>query len=220
MEYFPIRLGTLRPSVALPFDVYVPVAERPVHYLKKHEEPDVDRLAKLKAKGVKKLWILPEDESSYLSYLDAGLGDLRPDSSLKSTQKSEIAHGALASVAAGASEMLSSPQHYMASEVRVGKVVQYLRQEQAALREMLGASGFSLDDTQHAANVASIALGLAAKHGIHDVKELTELGLAALLHDVGLEGMDLPRDLKPSEYTFPVFPGKSGWPRCPFVSRS
>jgi len=145
---------------------------------------------------------MPADEAVYLSYLDAGLGELSSSvSSLKGAQKAELAHGALVSVASNAGAILDSPQEYVASEVRVGKVVQFLRQEQGVLREMLGASGFALDDTQHAANVASIALGLAASQGIQDVKELTELGLAALLHDLGREGMNLPVGVKPSELT-------------------
>jgi HD-GYP domain-containing protein (c-di-GMP phosphodiesterase class II) len=205
MDFFPIRLGTLRPSVALPFDVYVPVAGHPVHYLKKKEEPDVERLSKLKAKGVKKLWIQPSDESVYLEYLDAGLGELSAPPKAgavgAANQKAELAHGALVSIAEGAEQMVDSPQEYVASEVRVGKVVQFLRQEQGALRGMLGASGFSLDDTQHAANVASIALALAARHGIQDTKELTELGLAALLHDWGREGLGLPEGVKVADYS-------------------
>ncbi|MEK6579019.1 MAG: HD domain-containing phosphohydrolase, partial [Bdellovibrionota bacterium] len=74
---------------------------------------------------------------------------------------------------------------YQRTEVRVGKIVEFLTSEKGAIRGILGATGCSIDNFQHSASVSSLTLALAMKVGIQDPQELLDLALAGLLHDIG-----------------------------------
>lgn len=196
MEFIPVRIGTLRPWHPVNFDVFIKIGERHVHYIKKEDPFDGDRIASLKAKGVKKLFVPKEAESHYLAYLDAGLSQLG-DNKVSLNDRAEIARDAITTTAEGAAEKVQTEAGYRATENQVGKVLDFLVSEQGAMRQMLSSSGFATDVSQHAANVVSLSVKLASSQGLPSADLLT-IGVAALIHDIGKEslGLDLaiPRE--------------------------
>lgn len=196
MEFIPVRIGTLRPWQPVSFDVFIKIGERHVHYIRKEDPFDGDRIASLKAKGVKKLFVPKEAEGLYLAYLDAGLEQLK-DTKLTMNDRADIARDAITTTAEGAAEKIQTEAGYRATEGQVGKVLDFLVSEQSAMRQMLSTSGFATDASQHAANVVSLSVKLASSLGLPS-SDLLMIGTAALIHDVGKEslGLDLsiPRE--------------------------
>jgi HD-GYP domain-containing protein (c-di-GMP phosphodiesterase class II) len=184
-KFVPIRLGTLRGASVASFDIYVPVSDHHVHYIKISDTIDLDRLSKLKAKGIKKLFIPRDQEETYLKYLDEGLGQLS-NSTVPIEKRSESANAALVTLSEGASRAVETEAGYKSTQVQIGKVMDFLEAEKGAARSIMSAVGISEDIHQHCASVATLSLAMAQSFGVKDINHLLELGMAAMLHDVGL----------------------------------
>lgn len=193
----PVRLGTLRIGTPVTFDLFIKVGDRFLHYLRTQDEIDAELLGNLKRKGVKKLFIDETSEPQYLSYLESGLNQLGADSSLSKDEKAALAKDSLTSDSENALKNIATEQGYRSTENRVQKVVDFLLSDKGAVNAILSTSGVSSDAFVHSANVATMSLGLASLLGLTSSQSQTELGLAALLHDME----KLPSALKPLNAT-------------------
>lgn len=199
MEFVPIRIKTLVPNSQVLFDIYIQLGERYVHYISKQDEFDGARIEKLKAKGVKKLYIPTEAEESYLEYLDQGLEGLGSQE-VSSEDKGALANDTLVTAAEIGERMIESQIKFTKTGENVGKIIDYLTNENEALKNILKASDVHPDNAQHCATVASLSMGLAMKLGIEEKEHLSNLGLGALLHDIGLKKIeDLDPNMNPEE---------------------
>jgi HD-GYP domain-containing protein (c-di-GMP phosphodiesterase class II) len=194
MAFIPVHLNTLRPGEPVPFDLHLrlsTVDDHYVHYLKKMDPIDLDRFEKLKSKGVKKVFIQDHEEDSYLDYLDKGL-DVLEQENISSTEKASLTKDTLNTQAENAERSLENEKAYNRMQGQLGKIVDFFTSDKSALKNVLSASGIAVDTSQHSANVTSLALGIAAKAGITDSKDLLDLGIACLVHDIGLKKLNLP----------------------------
>jgi HD-GYP domain-containing protein (c-di-GMP phosphodiesterase class II) len=199
MELIPVRIGTLRPWQPVNFDVFIKIGDRHVHYIKKDDPFDGDRIASLKAKGVKKLFVPKEAENSYLAYLDMGLTQLK-DSQLTLNDRADIARDGMITAAEHAKERIQTEAGFRATEGQVNKVLEFLVSEQGAMRQILSSSGFATDISQHAANVVTLSVKLATQQALPS-PEILSLGVAALIHDVGKEDLGLDPTLAREKMT-------------------
>lgn len=195
MNYVPVSTSTLRPGVALMFDVYIFYEETYLKYRTSQETFEENKLQQFLNKKIKKVFILDSDEQSYLKYLESALDQLQ-DEKVDSKQKAEFAKDTMQSEAENIEKNLDNEQAYKNTRNRITKVINFLSNEKDALKNVLGSAGIALDDSQHGANVASLALGLAAKLDWPDPAEVQDLGIAALVHDMGKKklGIDPNKD--------------------------
>ncbi len=143
-----------------------------------------ERLKNLKSKGVRKLFIRPEDEKNYLNYLERGLETLS-DKSKDISQRGAMAHDAMVMAAENAERNLETQAGFDAQKRQFDKISDFIVSDRHAIKNILASAGISVDTGHHAANVSSLCLAVASKYGITDKTELFELGTAALLHDIG-----------------------------------
>lgn len=199
MEYLPVRINTLRPDSVLNFDIYIPVGQRYVHYMRKTDEVDGERLKNLKSKKIRKVYIEESAEDFYLDYLDQGLDDL-VSSDAPIEEKANAVHDSLTTSAENAERSLETEEGYKRMENQFQKVTDFLMSDKGAIKRILESAGKSLDNFQHAATVASMSLGVATAIGL-DAHEILELGIAALLHDIGKTKLDFDPMLPMSKMT-------------------
>lgn len=190
LQFIPVRLNTLRGGDTIRFDVFIRVGEKMIHYLRRAESFDQERLRSLKAKGVRKLFILTQAEPDYLRYLDEGIQSLG-DGRVLLEERAAVANDALMNLSASAERSFESETRYREMEGRVQKVIGFVRSENGAALSMLRQSGVAGDELQHAANVVTLSLMLAAKVKITQPKEIVNLSIAALMHDIGKAGLNL-----------------------------
>lgn len=193
MPYIPVHLNTLRPNHKITFDIHLKLADETdhfVHYIKKSDEFDLSRFQKLQQKGVKKVFILDTDEELYLNYLDEGLSDLQ-DNSVSVAEKSVLTRDALNTQAENAERSLETEKGYNRMQSQLNKIVTFFTSDRSAFKGMLSASGVAADNSQHSANVTSLALGIATLSGIAEPKELLDLGVACLVHDIGAKKLGI-----------------------------
>lgn len=182
--YYPIRLNTLRSDEKVSFDVYLKLGVKYLHYTHSQDEMEGLRLKNLKSKGVRKLFIRSEDEDTYLKYLEVGLSTLS-DTNRDINDRGALAHDTMIIAAENAVKNLETEEGFNNQRKQIDQVTSFILSDKNALKSMLNSAGISVDNNHHAANVSSLALGVAGKMGVTDKLEILELGTAALLHDIG-----------------------------------
>lgn len=184
MPYCPIRVGTLRADAPITFDVYIPIGDRMLHYMRVHDEIDADRLDSLTRKQVEKLYIKVEEMPAYEQYLNQGLDQLQnPEMPIE--ERATIAHDTMTTAAENAEQSLDNQEAFKSLESQLTKVQNFLLGEAGALESVLGVAGVSDDIFQHSATVSSLAVSLGQELGIRDAGKFVDIGVAGLLHDFG-----------------------------------
>ncbi len=184
MEHVPIRVSTLRGDQAIDFDAYVKINEKYILYLRKGDSFEGDRLQRLKAKKLKKMFILPEAEESYRTYLQRNIEMAYDKNSGKDiNNRAEIIQGNQQSNAEAVMENPENVATYNETKDAAAKFVQFLDQEEQSLSSIMNIKNADQNIAHHGVTVSSLSIALAKKVGVTDPKQLQLLSLGALLHD-------------------------------------
>ena len=168
--YFPIRLNTLRSDEAVTFDVFIKIGNRYLHYTHQNDTLEAARIKNLKSKGLRKLFILENNEDLYLLYLESGLQGLS-NQAIAIDEKAE--------------HNLETEQGYKTQKQQLSYINDFIINQKGAIKEILKVAGVSLDTNQHSATVSSLCIAVANKVEDISKEDIFDLGVAALLHDLG-----------------------------------
>jgi len=188
-EYLPVRIGTLRGDIVLNFNLYILVSDRFVHYIKKNDPFEKERLSRLKTKGTKKLFIPLNEEPQYLEYLDQGLEKLISDPA-PLADKAHLVNENISGLIENPEQTIKTEKEFKRASHQMGKIAEFLTAEKGAIKEITNSVGISNDLHQHCATVTSMSIALADEFKVTNVSHLIDLGLACMLHDIGLAGME------------------------------
>lgn len=185
MEYVPIRVSTLRGDQSIDFDAFVKINDKFILYLRKGDSFEGERLQRLKAKKLKKMFILPDAEDSYRTYLQRNIEMAYDKNSGKDiANRAEIIQGNQQSNAETVMENPENEATYNETKDAAAKFVQFLDQEAPhSLSSIINIKNADQNIAHHGVTVSTLALALAKKLNMTDPKMLQLLSLGALLHD-------------------------------------
>lgn len=198
--FYPIRLNTLRYDETIPFDIYVKLASRYIHYSRTNDEMEGERLKNLKDKGVRKLFIKPEDETHYLKYLEKRLERLS-DTSTDVSTRAALAHDTMITAVENAERNLETQEGFKNQKNQMDKISEFIISDRNAIKSMLSTAGIAVENNHHSANVSALCIAVASKSGIEDKAEIFDLCTAALLHDIGKNRLKFNHSRPHSEMT-------------------
>lgn len=199
MNYVPIRVSTLRGDQKIAFDVFIRINEKFIHYLKKGDSFEGGRLTRLREKKLKKMFIVPEDEKSYRSYLMQNIEMAYDKKSEKPLEtRSQIVQGYQQSQAEELMERPEDSQLYQNTKDVSLKFAEFLKNEKAALGHILNIDNVDKNIAHHGVSVAALSVSLYHRLGLSDQKQLSLLTLGASLHDLEHthSGLDVARPTK------------------------
>jgi putative nucleotidyltransferase with HDIG domain len=200
MDYVPIRVSTLRGDQAIDFDAFIKINDKFILYLRKGDSFEGDRLKRLKAKKLKKMFIVPDSESNYRTYLQRNIEMAYDKNSGKSLEnRSEIIHGNQQSNAEAVMEHPENEAIYNETKDAAGKFVQFLEQEgPSSVATIMKIENVDQSIAHHGVTVSTLAIALAKQLNVTDPKLLQLLSLGALLHDFEHfhSGLSIARALK------------------------
>lgn len=183
-DFYSVRINTIRGNEKIPFDLFIQVGAKFIHYTRATDEVEENRLKTLKKHGLKKLYIPSEHERIYLSYLEEGISSLT-NKEVSIDERAGRANDTLLVSVENAEKNLETETGYNNQKEQIEKISQFIGQERQAIKSMLASAGLSVDINQHSASVSGLCLAIAGKMEILSKDELTELAYAALLHDIG-----------------------------------
>lgn len=185
MNFLPIRVSTLRGDFPIDFNAYLRINDRYLLYLRKGDSFEGPRLRRLREKKLKKMFIVPEDESSYRTYLSRNISMAFDPGGGKSLEvRCEIVQGIQEDAAEAVFENPESPEHYNKAKEDSERFVQFLATEVRAAGLILQIENIDRSIAHHCVTVATMAVTIVQKIGKLDQRSQQILALAALLHDI------------------------------------
>jgi putative nucleotidyltransferase with HDIG domain len=198
-DFQPVRVNTLRGDIKIPFDIYIKVAGKFIHYCRAGDSFEGVRLGRLKAKKLKELFIRPEDMPPYEQYLEQSIEAAFDSKSNKSLEvRAEVIEGFQETAAEQFMEQPASEVAYNHVRSAVARFVRFLSETPNALQAILKIENPNASITHHSVNVATIAMFMTMNTEHKDSPQLPTLALGALLHDIDhmSSGVDITKPIK------------------------
>lgn len=184
IEYVPFRVSTLRGDQKIDFNAYVRVNDKFILYVRRGDSFEGKRITKLKEKKLKQLFLKPDEEHLYRTYLERNIEMAYDKNSGKTIEnRTEIIQG---SQQTNTEELFENPfsvTAYTEAKSSAEKFANFLQTEDQAFSSLMNLQNVDQNIAHHGVTVASIATMLANKLGTIDTKNLNLMTLGALLHD-------------------------------------
>jgi putative nucleotidyltransferase with HDIG domain len=184
MSLVPIRTSTLRPNIALSFDIYLLISGRHLLYVKHPDDIEEKRFDHLLEKNVRQVYIDERDLPAYQEFLNASTAQAVNDPSMPLKTRSVILAG---QSKAAVEDMFADPdrrENYVRTQSAAAGQVALLLRNPEAIEHMLQIATHDKSTYQHSVNVATLSIGLAASLGA-PVETCNVVGVGGLLHDIG-----------------------------------
>lgn len=196
MDYISIRVATIRGDQKIGFDVYIKIHDKMILFLHKGDSFEGRRLQRLKEKKLKKMFILKQDEKSYLAYLQKNLDLAYDKSSVKDiSTRAEIITGSQQSNIEEVFENPDSPESYNKIKNEAARYVDFILNQSDSIKALMSVEKGDQLLSQHCVNVSTLSVGLAQKLGFVDSQKIQLMALGAFLHDFGhtINSIDLKK---------------------------
>ena len=184
-QYLPILLDSLRVDSVLDFDLYLTVNGNMVLY-RSADLPFTDRTRRtLLDNRVDRLFITDDNRSRYQRYIERNLPKIMTDPGIREEKKANILYDTSTNLV---KEVLANPtygENIQRTKDLVTNTVEFILQGKEAFHTLLKITSFDYYTYTHSVNVSTFSLALAQQLGYGDETFLNELGVGALLHDVG-----------------------------------
>ncbi len=185
IKHIPILLDSLRLDSILDFDLYLKVDNNYILY-RSADLPfnDYTRQSLLENK-VTQLFITEESKKRYLRYIENNLPKILDDPLVQEEKKANILYETSTEIV---KDVLANPtygENIQRSKDLVTNKVKYILKGRDAFLNLMKISSYDYYTYTHSVNVCTFSVALAQQMGFNDEEFLHELGIGALLHDVG-----------------------------------
>jgi len=201
LYYMPISLEKFRPDSIVNFSLYMKVKDKLVLYRDKNIVITADDIENLKASGVKFLYIKKEERKKYREYMENNLEGILKDPSVDQHVKATYLYEAAVNVVEDIFEHPKRGEVVKRSKEVVNHTVDFILSGPDAFVNLLQIRAHDYYTFTHSVNVCTFAVALGNKIGAFDDKTLRELGVGALLHDLGKSMVDPKIINKPGKLT-------------------
>ncbi|MCC7405987.1 MAG: HD domain-containing protein [Bdellovibrionales bacterium] len=179
-EYIKIRMASIHPSVAVPFDIFVYINNRYVHYLRTGDHLSADKIENFEKKAPDSFFIRHADRAAYKKFIHQTLNSGKLDPKEKAMILRESSFSLV-------EELFESPDVARAlqeSREIIDQFVGFMNEEPDSMAYLIGLSSHDFYTYTHSLDVSIYSLGLGQVAG-YSGEQLKELGLGALFHDIG-----------------------------------
>ena len=184
-QFMPIYLDSLRIDSLLDFDLYLNVNGNLILYRSADLPFNEKTRQKLIDNKVDRLYITSEKRHNYQKYIEQNLDKILDDPQVPETKKAGILYDTSTSLV---KDVLANPtlgDNIQRSKDLVANTVGFILKGRDAFLSLMRISSFDYYTYTHSVNVCTFSIALAQQLGFNDEEFLHELGVGALLHDVG-----------------------------------
>ncbi len=201
LYYIPVSLKKFRPDSLVNFNLYIKVKNRLVLYRDQNIVITGKDIENLKANGVENLYIKKEDRKKYREYLEKNLEGILKNPEVDLSVKATYLYESAVNVVEDIFKHPKRGEIIKRSKKIVNHTVDFILSGPDAFVNLLQIRAHDYYTFTHSVNVCTFAIALANKISAFDDKTLRELGVGALLHDLGKAMVDPKIINKPSKLT-------------------
>jgi len=184
-KYLPIYLESLRIDTVLSFDLFMKISGDMVLY-RSADLPFTEKTReKLVENKVSRLYVNAKSKAKYQKYIEQNLDKILLDHLVPEEKKAGILYETSKSLMKDVLENPTYGENIHRSKKLVENQVSFILRGQEAFHNLIKISSFDYYTFSHSVNVCTFAIALAQQLGRHDEQYLHDLGIGALLHDVG-----------------------------------
>lgn len=184
-SYLPVYLDALRLDTVLDFDLFLEVQGKMVLYREKNL-PFTDKYRRnLLEHRVSRLFVPTNCKKKYQRYIENSLDKIIADVSIPEPSKAEIIYDTSKNLVREVFENPRVGENIRRSKKMVEHTISYILRGREAFVHMLQITSFDYYTYTHSINVCTFAIALAKRLGMENPAILHELGIGALLHDIG-----------------------------------
>jgi response regulator RpfG family c-di-GMP phosphodiesterase len=186
-NHIPIRVSTLRGDNKISFNAYVKVAGKFILICREGESFEGDRLDRIKAKKMPKMYIMPEHLTPYNDYVRENIDQAYNNSQNKSLDtRVQIIHGSMQAAAEDLMDDLSSQTFYQVAIESAQRFRKFFYSESNCLQHIINLKNIDFSISHHAVSVAALSLAIAEAMGLAESRpmQLDALVVGCLLHDL------------------------------------
>jgi HD-GYP domain-containing protein (c-di-GMP phosphodiesterase class II) len=198
-DFTPIRVATLRGDLKIPFDVYIKIAGKFIHYCRRGSSFEGSRLDRLKSKKLKKMFIRPEDEIPYRQYLEASIDAAYGQKDKPIEIRAEVIQGFQQAEAEQYMEDPMDEMSYKHVRSSVQRFVEFLEKEPRSVQALLKLKNTDHSVTHHSVNVASLSASMVIETQMREGVPLHLLALGCMVHDIEHFYSDMDLTKPPSQ---------------------
>ena len=185
LRYLPIYLESLRIDSVLDFDLFIKINGEMVLYRSADLPFTEQTLEKLRENSVSRLYVQEDAKGKYQKYIEKNLGVILQDHSIPEIKRAGILYETSKTLMKDVLDNPTYGENIKRSQGLVTNSVSYILRGQEAFHNLLRLSSFDYYTYTHSVNVCTFAIALAQQAGFKDEEFLYNLGVGALLHDVG-----------------------------------
>ncbi len=186
-DYFRIRLSTIRPEKITPFDIFIFVDERMLTYLRAGDQLSARKIHLLHEKDSgQSFFVKIEDKQVYRDWVREELNS----ETLPSLDKAKILRESSIALMEDLFENPDVNQAIHDSRHVVSDLMEFMEKDPSSMQYLISLSGHDFYTYNHSFDVSIYALGLGHAMSLSG-KDLEELGVAALFHDVGKRNVSI-----------------------------
>lgn len=183
VNFFQIKVGTLIPNTPLPFDLFVLVNGKYIHYLPQGEFLTLEKISKLQ---VSEQFFVPLDQRQLFKGF---ISNTLNQESVQVETKSRILRDTTLSLVEEIYEKKDISNALDESKELIGQFVTLMDNTPESIDHLLELSTHDFYTFNHSLDVAVYSLGIGRMVGYSE-KDLVELGRGAIFHDIGKKWVD------------------------------
>jgi len=184
-KFFPIVLDSIRVDSVLGFDIYIKVNHNLVLYRSADLPFTEATRQRLIESRVEKMYITTESRKKYQVYIEHNLPIILKDPDISDEKKAGILYETSTNLVKDVLDNPTFGENIQRSKDMVTNHVGFILQGREAFHNLLTLSSFDYYTYTHSVNVCTFSIALAQQLGFTDEAFLHDLGVGALLHDVG-----------------------------------
>lgn len=185
LKFMPIYLDSLVTDSILDFDLYIKANQQLVLYRSANLAFTDRTRQKLLENKVDRLFVSLDNRGKYQRYIEQNLPRLLTEPTIQQEKKAAILYDTSTNLV---KELLANPtlgENIQRSKDLVSSTMGFILRGREAFLNLLKITSFDYYTYTHSVNVCTFSIALAQQMGFTDEEFLYDLGVGALLHDVG-----------------------------------
>jgi HD-GYP domain-containing protein (c-di-GMP phosphodiesterase class II) len=185
-SFIKIRISSISPLMPVPFDIYVLVNSKFVHYLRAGDSLTYEKIRNLDAKAQDVFCIHGSQRELYRQYISTLLNS----ETLNTQQKANVLRESSLAIVEDLFETANVAEALEEAKGIVGELVEFIESTPDGLEHLIGLSSHDFYTYNHSLDVSIYSMGLGQLAGFSG-RELKELGEGGLFHDIGKRYIDV-----------------------------